>query len=96
MYKSCLCERGIDVTHEAIRQWCLKFWAGLRQSAEASTRPTRDKWHLDEVFLTIHGERHGSVAKFDFGQNPKIGYQEFNDLHLPFAHFEIAFQELAV
>ena len=20
-----LCERGIDVTHEAIRQWCLKF-----------------------------------------------------------------------
>ena len=25
MCKSCLFERGIDVTHEAIRQWCLKF-----------------------------------------------------------------------
>ena len=28
-----LFERGIDVTHEAIRQWCRQVWAGLRQSA---------------------------------------------------------------
>ena len=32
-----LFERSITVTHEAIRQWCLK----VRQSAEAPTSPAR-------------------------------------------------------
>jgi putative transposase len=38
-----LLERGVDVSHESIRKWCGKFG---------------DKWHLDEVFLTINGKRH--------------------------------------
>src|SRR5215475_5746246 len=28
--------RGIVVTHEAIRQWCLKFWPGVRESAQTA------------------------------------------------------------
>jgi putative transposase len=52
-----LFERGIDVTYEAIRQWCRKF--GQEYANQLKRRRPRlgDKWHLDEVFLTIHGER---------------------------------------
>jgi DDE superfamily endonuclease len=53
-----LFERGIDITHEAIRQWCLKFGqAYANQLKHRRPRPS-DKWHLDEVFLTINGQRH--------------------------------------
>ena len=49
--------RGVIVTYETIRQWCVKFGpvyaAGLRRR---QPRPG-DKWHLDEVFLTITGRR---------------------------------------
>ena len=49
--------RGVIVSYETIRQWCAKFGpvyaAGLRRR---QPRPG-DKWHLDEVFLTINGGR---------------------------------------
>src|SRR5512134_1085022 len=53
-----LCERGIDVTYEAIRQWCLKFGQGYANQLRHRRAQPGDKWHLDEVFLTINGERH--------------------------------------
>jgi putative transposase len=50
--------RGVIVTYEAIRKWCRKFGqADANQLRRRRPRPG-DKWHLDEVFLTIHGERH--------------------------------------
>ena len=50
--------RGIIVTSEAIRQWCRKFGhAYAKQLRHRRPRPG-DTWHLDEVFLTIRGERH--------------------------------------
>jgi putative transposase len=50
--------RGILVTYEAIRQWCRTF--GQSYANELRRRRPRpgDTWHLDEVFLTIQGERH--------------------------------------
>jgi putative transposase len=50
--------RGVIVTYEAIRKWCRKF--GHHYANQLRRRRPRpgDKWHLDEVFLTIHGERH--------------------------------------
>ena len=50
--------RGILVTYEAIRKECGKF--GQSYANELRHRRPRpgDKWHLDEVFLTINGERH--------------------------------------
>jgi transposase-like protein len=49
--------RGVIVTYETIRQWCANFGpvdaAGLRHR---QPRPG-DKWHLDEVFVTINGRR---------------------------------------
>src|SRR5438045_8692914 len=53
-----LCERGIDVTHEAIRQWCLKFGQDCANQLKHRRAQPGDKWHLDEVFLTINGKRH--------------------------------------
>jgi putative transposase len=50
--------RGVTVTYEAIRQWCRKFGqAYANQLRHRRPRPG-DKWHLDEVCLTIRGERH--------------------------------------
>jgi putative transposase len=50
--------RGVTVTYEAIRKWCRKF--GQSYANELRHRRPRpgNKWHLDEVFLNIHGERH--------------------------------------
>jgi transposase-like protein len=53
-----LFERGIDVTHEAIRQWCLKFGQDYANQLKHRRAQPGDKWHLDEVFLTINGKRH--------------------------------------
>jgi putative transposase len=50
--------RGIIVTYEAIRQWCLKFGQPYANQLRRRRPRPGDKWHLDEVFLTIHGERH--------------------------------------
>ncbi len=49
---------GIEVSYETIRQWCQKF--GQLYANELRSRRPRpgDKWHLDEVFLTINGQRH--------------------------------------
>ena len=53
-----LLERGIGVSHEAIRQWCRKF--GQEYANQLRRRRPRpgDKWHLEIVFtqLTKTGE----------------------------------------
>jgi putative transposase len=50
-----LAERGVIVTYETIRQWCQKF--GQAYANELRRRRPRpgDKWHLDEVFVSING-----------------------------------------
>lgn len=53
-----LCARGIDVTYEAIRQWCRKFGQDYANQLRRRRPRPGDKWYLDEVFLTINGARH--------------------------------------
>ena len=50
-------QRGIILSHETVRQWCAKF--GQTYATALRWRRTRpgDKWHLDEVFITINGQR---------------------------------------
>jgi putative transposase len=50
--------RGVIVTYEAIRQWCRKFGQTCAHQLRRRRPRPGDKWHLDEVFLTINGERH--------------------------------------
>jgi putative transposase len=64
-----LFERGSDVTHEAIRQWCLKFGQDYANQLKRRRAQPGDKWHLDEVFLTINGERHDLWRAVDQDDN---------------------------
>ena len=50
--------RGVLVSYEAIRKWCRKF--GQQYANQLRRRRPRpgDKWHLDEVFITINKARH--------------------------------------
>jgi putative transposase len=53
-----LAARGVEVTYETVRKWCLKF--GQHYANELRRRRARpgDKWHLDEVFIKINGKMH--------------------------------------
>ena len=53
-----LTERGGQVSYGSIRQWCSKF--GSEHAAKLTRRRGRlgDMWHLDEVFISIRGQRH--------------------------------------
>jgi putative transposase len=51
-----LAERGVVVSYESIRRWCLKFGASFANSLRRRRPRPGDKWHLDEVFIRIQGE----------------------------------------
>ena len=46
-----LAERGITVSHESIRQWCLKFGADFARKLRRRRPKPGDTWHLDEVLI---------------------------------------------
>jgi putative transposase len=50
--------RGVTLTYEAVRYWCRKFGQSYANQLRRRCPRPGDKWHLDEVFLSIHGERH--------------------------------------
>src|ERR671937_765296 len=45
--------RGIDVTHEAIRQWGLKFGQDYANQLKRRRAQPGAKWHLDEVHARV-------------------------------------------
>ncbi|MDH4370983.1 MAG: IS6 family transposase [Nitrospira sp.] len=51
-----LAERGIIVTYESVRQWCLKFGPSYARQLKKRQGPLGDTWHLDEAVITIQGE----------------------------------------
>jgi len=53
-----MAERGIVLSYEIIRQWCQKFGQHSANHLRRRRAQTGDKWHLDEVFLSINGELH--------------------------------------
>ncbi len=52
-----LAKRGILVSHETIRQWCRKFGPEYAKRLPRRQGRLGDTWHLDELFVTIRGER---------------------------------------
>ena len=52
-----LAERGITVSYEAIRLWCLKFAQPFTRSLRRRQVRMGETWYLDEVFITINGKR---------------------------------------
>jgi putative transposase len=53
-----LAERGITVSYEAIRYWCAKFGPDYARRLRRLRGRLGDTWFLDEVFVTIQGQRH--------------------------------------
>ncbi|MFI6063539.1 IS6 family transposase [Streptomyces sp. NPDC051286] len=50
-------ERGVIVSYETIRRWCLKFGQQYANGLRRRRPQPGDKWHLDEVFIKINGEQ---------------------------------------
>jgi putative transposase len=53
-----LAQRGIVVSYESIRTWGLRFGQDFATTLKRRRPKPGDKWHLDEVFIRIRGERH--------------------------------------
>jgi len=58
MVEDMLAHRGIVVTHKTVREWAEKFGRNYADAIRRRTPGLGDKWHLDEVVITIKGERH--------------------------------------
>ena len=52
-----LAQRGITVSYEAVRLWCIKFGPEYARRLKRRQGRLGDTWHLDEVFIKIQGER---------------------------------------
>jgi putative transposase len=58
------------VSHETVRQRCAKFGQTYATALRRRRARPGDKWHLDEVFITINGtihlwravDQHGNVV----------------------------------
>ena len=53
-----LAERGVIVSYEAIRAWVAKFGGQYAKAIRRDRPAPCDKWHLDEVVITIRGTKH--------------------------------------
>lgn len=53
-----LLERGIVVSYETIRRWCRKFGAAYVKQLPRKKPSRKDIWHLDEVVISIGGQKH--------------------------------------
>jgi len=53
-----LAMRGVSLSYETVRKWCLKFGQTYANGLRHKSPRTGDQWHLDEVFLKINGRVH--------------------------------------
>ena len=55
-------ERGVEVSHETVRFWWNRFGpmfaSEIRRRRIEGMRSSHWRWHLDEIFVKINGERH--------------------------------------
>src|SRR6478735_4964945 len=58
MVEEMLAARGILVSHETVRQWALKFGQAFANQVRRRLPAAGDKWHLDEVAISIAGKKH--------------------------------------
>jgi len=53
-----LAERGVIVSREAIRLWINRFGRHFTNCIRRDRPRPNDKWHIDEVVITIRGKKH--------------------------------------
>ena len=57
-----LAERGVIVSYEAVRQWCLKFGSTFAKRLRQRRGRPEDTWRRDELFtrIRVRGITYGS------------------------------------
>jgi putative transposase len=50
--------RGVEVTYESIREWCQKFGQQYANQLRRNRSYVTDKWHLDEMVVTIKKQQY--------------------------------------
>lgn len=58
MVEEMLAVRGIEVSHETVRKWGLTFGREIANGIRRRLPRGGDKWHLDEMVVTIAGKKH--------------------------------------
>jgi putative transposase len=58
MVEEMLAARGILVSYETVRRWALKFGQSFANQIRRRLPAPGDKWHLDEVVISIAGRKH--------------------------------------
>ena len=58
-----MAERGVIVSYETIRCWCLKFGPQYAKSIRRKQGRLGDIWHVDELFVRI-----GQAGEFTCGE----------------------------
>jgi len=58
MVDELLATRGIIVSYETVRQWARKFGQVFANQTRRRLPAAGDKWHMDEVVITISGVKH--------------------------------------
>jgi len=53
-----LAELGVTVSYETIRAWIDRFGPQIASQICRDRPPAGDKWHIDEMVITIGGELH--------------------------------------
>ena len=53
-----LAERGVIVSRETVRKWVNKFGSHFANCIRRDRPRPKDKWHVDEVVITIRGKKH--------------------------------------
>jgi len=82
MVEEMLAARGIEVTYETVRRWALKFGQQAARRIRARPAAFGDKWHLDEVVITINGKKHWLWRAVDqFGCVLDVLVQSRRDRH---------------
>jgi len=64
-------ERGVEISHETVRFWWHRFGplfaAEIRKRRIEGMKPSHWRWHLNEMFVKIDGERHYLWRAVDHG-----------------------------
>jgi putative transposase len=55
-FEDLLSERGISVSYETIRRWCIRFGPVYANRLRKRSGPGGDHWFVDEVFARINGQ----------------------------------------
>lgn len=58
MVEEMLAARGIELSYETVRCWATKFGLNIAKRIRSTSLSRGDKWHLDEMVVTINGRKH--------------------------------------